>query len=194
MSQLADKVHISAFLLEDSMRVAIVIAAAAGILLTGGAAVTLSTGIARTPLLLNCVTFDFEAEIEATDRALAMDRSTPDETVEIRALRDEALQIDREAQLLNRTNRDEVQKAVWHRDYVMGRALEKLGVRWDCQRAGFFRDSTAGLVRGSVECLARAPSLRLNRQIDKGPAGYRGRRPIAPTNFMSASWRLTSPG
>jgi len=36
VSQLADKVHISAFLLEDSMRVAIVIAAAAGILLTGG--------------------------------------------------------------------------------------------------------------------------------------------------------------
>jgi hypothetical protein len=112
------------------MRVAIVIAATAAILLTGGGAVILSTGATQTPLLPNCYTFDFEAEIAATDRALAMGRSTPDETVAIRAWRDEALQIDREAHLLNRTNPDEVQKAVWHRDDVMGRALEKLGVRW----------------------------------------------------------------
>jgi hypothetical protein len=111
------------------MRASVVIAVAAAILLTGGTAVILSTGAARAPALSTGVTFDFEGEIAATDKALVVGTSLPDGTAEIRALRDVALQMDREARRLNRMDAslDEVQKIVWQRDEVMGRVLDKLG-------------------------------------------------------------------
>ena len=89
------------------------------------AAVTLAgTTLAPRPAAA-CLTFDFGAEVAAVDQALANAQLSPQEAAEIAALRNKAVEIDRQLTRLS----EELSSTQSKRNLTVLRALEKLGLK-----------------------------------------------------------------
>jgi hypothetical protein len=71
-----------------------------------------------------CLSFDFDGEVAAVDRALAHSNLSSSEAAEIKGLRDKAVEMDQHASRLN----NEAQEIASKRNGVMFQALDKLGL------------------------------------------------------------------
>lgn len=95
------------------------------LMIVAAATIALAGSILAPRPAAACLSFDFDAELAAVDGALANAQLSPQETAEITALRNKAVEIDRQLTRLS----EELSKTQSKRNLTVLRALEKLGLK-----------------------------------------------------------------